>query len=153
MTSLPPHLEEHYEDPYNYGPLDGSTHQAELNNTDCPLQLDVCVIQAILSGPKVELWFDGDACPWCQSAASLILERLADYSAEDIQEMAADLPAFWRATADPGSSLADVATPFRDVPAEHRGCVELVWRAIDAALESGGDEGPTFSGPHLGEES
>jgi NifU-like protein involved in Fe-S cluster formation len=154
---LPPHLVEHFEDPYNYGPIDRSTHQAECRYEACPLGTDLLVIQLRIGQQTVdEVGFDGEACPWCQASTSLIIEQLAGEHVDALQDLMADPTWIGEEPADGNSvTLRDrIRRELGDIPMAHRGCVRLALKTIRSALESGeqDQDGPTFSGPSLGDE-
>lgn len=138
------HVLDHYEDPYHRGPLEGATHAHEANN---PLCGDVIHIDLRLDedGKIAEAWFDGEGCVISQASASMLIELVEGKTVDEVKEFSADkmLELF-------GPKL----TPNRQK------CCLLGWRvlqsAVHAPLDGSSDEsndGPSFGGPSLSEES
>lgn len=137
------HVLDHYEDPYNRGSCEGASHAHEDKN---PLCGDVVRVELRLDDGKVrQAWFDGEGCVISQASASMLMEAVEGKSVDEVKEMGAEdmLELF-------GARL----TPNRQK------CCLLSWRVLQSALHSplgeedeGEPSGPTFSGPHLGDES
>ena len=132
------HVMDHYEEPYHRGACEGKTHEHEDDN---PLCGDVVHVELKIHDGKIEeAWFDGDGCCISQASASMLMEaiegktldELRDYSAEEMLNLF-------------GARL----TPNRQK------CCLLSWRVVQTAVHSpiADGDGPTFSGPNLGEES
>ena len=136
---LPPDLAAHYEDPYHCGPLDAATHAAERAHVDCVDGRDLLLLELKIGGGVIEeAWFQGEGCPWSQAAASLLAEVIEGSSADsDVSAIEQQMEA-----------VADELTESR------RGCFRLAAACLRDALRSPLDDedGPTFSGPNLGEE-
>lgn len=111
---------EHYEDPYHRGPCPGATHAHEDDN---PLCGDVVRVELRLSpeGKIEDAWFTGDGCCISQASASMLMEKLAGLTVEDVQKFTANqmLELF-------GARL----TPNRQK------CCLLSWRVVQAAIFS-----------------
>ncbi len=138
------HVLDHYEDPYHQGPLDHATHAYEANN---PLCGDVIHIDLKLTpdGKIAEAWFDGEGCVISQASASMLVEQIEGKTLDEVKSFSADqmLELF-------GPKL----TPNRQK------CCLLSWRVLQTAVHSPVDEssdetddGPSFGGPSLSEES
>ena len=138
------HVLDHYEDPYHRGPLQEATHAHEANN---PLCGDVIHIDLKLDpdGKIVEAWFEGEGCVISQASASMLIEKIEGKTLDEVKEFSADqmLELF-------GPKL----TPNRQK------CCLLSWRVLQTAVHSPvdetseeGDDGPSFGGPSLSEES
>ncbi len=137
------HVLDHYEDPYHQGHCDRPTHMHEDDN---PLCGDVVHVELTIDqdGRIREAWFDGDGCVISQASASMLMEKVEGQSVDEIKHFTAEqmLDLF-------GARL----TPNRQK------CCLLSWKVLQQAVHSplngqGDDEdnGPTFSGPDLGEE-
>ena len=137
------HVLDHYEDPYHRGPLDGATHTHEADNPLCGDQIRID-LKLTPGGTVAEAWFDGEGCVISQASASMLIETIQGKTLEDLQQFSAEnmLALF-------GPKL----TPNRQK------CCLLSWRVLQAAVHSPVDpseddaNGPSFSGPSLGEES
>lgn len=138
--SLPFPLNEHYEDPFHWGELEHATHEGEAIHEDCPDGRDVVLLQLHIDEDQItEAWFDGEGCEWCLAVASHFTERVNEM-------MVSEVAALTDVTCD--ELLAE------SIPASRHDCAHVVLHALKAALASAdnADDGPHFSGPHLGEE-
>ena len=114
------HILDHYEDPYNQGPVDGATHTHEEKN---PLCGDVVRITLKLDpeGRIVDCGFEGDGCVISQASSSMLLEELDGKTIDEVKEFTAEqmLELY-------GARL----TPNRQK------CCLLSWRTIQQAIHS-----------------
>jgi len=137
------HVLDHYEDPYHRGPFGEATHAHEANN---PLCGDAIHIDLKLSadGKVTEAWFDGEGCVISQASASMLIEVIEGKTLDELQEFSAE---------DMLALFGPKLTPNRQK------CCLLSWRVLQSAVHSPIDpndddqEGPSFSGPSLSEES
>lgn len=136
--TLPPELADHFEDPYHEGPLEQATHAAQCECACREADVDSVLMQLrVAGGTIVEAWFEAEGCPWCLGAASFLAEAIEQTPAAD--------------TRDAQQRVREAAAT---APLERAGCWQLPLRALAAALATPLDEddGPSFAGPHLGEE-
>ena len=140
-AALPPPLDEHYEDPFHQGELADATHEGEAIHDGCPDGRDVLVLQLHIAddGAIAEAWFDGEGCPWCLAVASHFTERISESTLDEVAAI---------------TTVTTADVPESSIPEPRGACANLVLRALQAALASAADDedGPHFSGPHLGEE-
>ena len=139
------HVLDHYEDPYHQGHCEHATHAHEDDN---PLCGDVVHVELEIDeqGRISDAWFAGEGCVISQASASMLMEAVEGKTVDEVKNFSAEqmLELF-------GARL----TPNRQK------CCLLSWRVIQTALHSPisedsdgeSDAGPSFRGPHLGEES
>ncbi|MDB4621504.1 iron-sulfur cluster assembly scaffold protein [Rubripirellula sp.] len=137
------HVLDHYEDPYHRGPFDEATHAHEADNPLCGDEIHID-LKLNSDGKVAEAWFDGAGCVISQASASMLIETIEGKTLEELQQFSAqDMLALF------GPKL----TPNRQK------CCLLSWRVLQSAIHSPIDpneddvDGPSFSGPSLGEES
>mgnify|MGYP001060117319 FL=1 len=137
------HVLDHYEDPYHRGPFDEATHAHEADNPLCGDQIHID-LKLSSDGKVSEAWFDGEGCVISQASASMLVETIEGKTLDELQQFSAhDMLALF------GPQL----TPNRQK------CCLLSWRVLQSAVHSPIDpneedlDGPSFSGPSLGEES
>jgi len=133
-------IEDYYEDPYHRGQSDRPTHRAEARHDDCG---DVVAIELGIDneGTIRDAWFDGDGCRLSQAIASMLVEHVEGQSAEVVAELTID------------SMLC--ALNATDIEADKIGCCQLALSTVQSAIQNPLDDamdGPTFSGPDLGDE-
>ena len=137
------HVLDHYEDPYHRGPFGEATHAHEANNPLCGDEIQIA-LKLSADGKVTEAWFDGEGCVISQASASMLVETIEGKTLEELQEFSAhNMLALF------GPKL----TPNRQK------CCLLPWQVLQSAVHSPIDpsdddqEGPSFSGPSLSEES
>ena len=132
---------EHYEDPYNHGPLAEVTHAAEAT---IPVFGDSMRIELCLEDDVVtSAGFQSEGCIGCQGAASIVLEWATGKHVQQIRDQ----------------TISDVLELLGEpIPVSRKKCCLLGWRLLLAAIETPAfsDEDDeldvTFGGPSLGEE-
>ncbi|TWU59762.1 NifU-like protein [Rubripirellula tenax] len=140
------HVLDHYEDPYHRGPFESATHAHDGKN---PLCGDVIHIDLKLSddGKIDEAWFDGQGCVISQASASMLIEKIEGKSLKEVLQFSAT---------DMLELFGPKLTPNRQK------CCLLSWRVLQTAVHSpvgspgeatNGEDGASFGGPSLGEES
>ena len=136
--NLPQQIIDHYEDPYHRGYCEHATHQAEINNAACG---DTLVVQFRVSdGVIEEAWFDGEGCQLSQATASLLVESIEGKSLPEIE------------TISPDNLFSGIEIKLSD---DQQACANVALEVARLAVESPLDEfgeGPTFTGPDLGDE-
>jgi nitrogen fixation NifU-like protein len=137
------HVIEHYEDPYQRGPLEGATHRGQ---GVCPLSADAIQIELRIApdGAIDAAGFDGEGCLVCQAAASMLVERIEGLTVEQVREV----------------SPNEMLERFGPIPPHRQRCALLPWRVLQRAIdgpadddEDGVDPGRSFGGPSLSEEN
>lgn len=134
-------LIDHFEDPYHCGPCEQATHAAEGENTLCGDRLTIQLQIDPTDGSVRQAWFDGEGCMVSQAAASMLMEIIEEMTPAALQHF--DTQAMLERL---GSSIA----------VDQQKCGLLAWRVLQMALQTPIDDqhdGPTFGGPHLGEEN
>lgn len=139
--SFDPHVIDHYEDPYQRGPLEGATHAAEAAIPGCE---DRVRIELTLSagGEILQAGFDGQGCLVSQASASMLAEKIEGMSVDQLREFsAAEMLALFGA----------------ELPTSRQKCCLLPWRVMQRALDQPlvdelDEPGASFGGPSLGEE-
>ena len=138
MTTLPREILEHYEDPYHRGECERATHGAEVENAACG---DTIVVQLRVANDRIEqAWFDGEGCQLSQAVASMLMEQVEGKSLDEID------------TLSPDQLLSGLEI---ELSAAQRLCCQVAFDAVHAAFNSVDDEfgdGPSFTGPDLGDE-
>src|SRR4029077_11685753 len=83
------HILDHYEDPFHRGHLPTATHAHEDNN---PLCGDVVRIELQLGpdGKIVDCFFEGQGCVISQASASMLLEKIAGKTVDDVKHFSAE---------------------------------------------------------------
>ena len=114
------HILDHYEDPFNRGPLAGATHAHEEKN---PLCGDIVRVELKLDGEgKVEdCWFTGEGCVISQASASMLLEELQGKTVDEVRRFTAE---------DMLNLYGARLTPNRQK------CCLLSWKVIQQAVHS-----------------
>ncbi|MEZ6092586.1 MAG: iron-sulfur cluster assembly scaffold protein [Pirellulaceae bacterium] len=139
---LDQHLMDHFEDPYHRGVCELATHEASGRNPLCHDVLQITLRLDSDDGSIEEAWFSGEGCVVCEAAASMLMEKV-----EGMDRSA------WEAL-DARGMLAMLGP---SVPVDQQKCGLLPWRvlqmAINNPLSEFDEDGPTFGGPHLGEEN
>lgn len=137
------HVLDHYEDPYHRGHCENPTHMHEDDN---PLCGDVIQIELRIGseGKIDEAWFEGDGCCISQASASMLIEKMEGKTVDEVKQFTAEqMLQLFRATLTPN----------------RKKCCLLSWRVLQSAIFSPRDghstdlAGPSFSGPHLGDET
>ncbi|QDV70247.1 NifU-like protein [Rosistilla carotiformis] len=134
-------LIDHFEDPYHRGDCEAATHVAEGENSLCGDTMQVQLRISPSDGQIEEAWFDGDGCVVSQAAASMLMETIEGMTPDAIRDF------------DTRAMLEQVGP---SIAVSQQKCALLAWRVLQLALQSPLDEfgdGPTFGGPHLGEEN
>lgn len=126
------HILDHYEDPYHRGHCPGVTHVHEDDN---PLCGDVVRIELRVSpeGRIEDAWFDGDGCCISQAAASMLVEKVAGRTVDEVRNFSAqDMLDLFQARLTPNRQK----------------CCLLSWRVLQKATFSptGGNGAPHDKG-------
>ena len=141
------HVLDHYEDPYNRGPLSGATH---IDQGDNPLCGDRVEMQIRVEDDKVAAaGFDGDGCVISQASASMLAEEIEGRTLDELQQFDA-------------KAMLELFGP--KLTPNRQKCCLLPWRVLQSAMHSPVDSdddpsdndesrGAGFGGPHLGDEA
>jgi len=109
----------HYEDPFHQGNCPGATHSTF---RDSPLCGDWVRIDLVVTpeGEIREAWFDGEGCVISQSAASMLVERVAGMTIEAVRQYSA-------------KELLQLFGP--GLSPDRQKCCLLSWRTLQAAID------------------
>jgi nitrogen fixation NifU-like protein len=133
---------DHYEDPFHREPVQRPTHLAEGANPVCGDSVRV-ELRLDSDGAVIETGFDAEGCVLSQAAASMLLEHIDGFTAEQLGDFSAE------------SMLQLLGAP---LASDRQRCCLLPWRILQTALQSpvldegDEDDGPNFGGPSLSEE-
>jgi|SRR6185295_11503799 len=114
------HILDHYEEPFHRGHCPRATHAHEDDN---PLCGDVVRVELEIdsNGRIADAYFNGDGCCISQAAASMLVEKMAGHSVDELKQFTArDMLDLF------GARL----TPNRQK------CCLLSWRVMQAAVHS-----------------
>jgi nitrogen fixation NifU-like protein len=133
---------DHYEDPFHRELLQRPTHLAEGANPVCGDSVRIEL--RIESDSSIsETGFDAEGCVLCQAAASMLLEHIDGFTAEQVRDVSAR------------DMLQILGSP---LATDRQRCCLLPWRILQTALQSpvssegDEDDDPSFGGPSLSEE-
>jgi NifU-like protein involved in Fe-S cluster formation len=136
---LPPTAQSHFVDPYHQGACEQATHVAEEKWEESG---ELCLELAVSGdGTIVEAWFDGEGSPWMLAAASLFVELIEGEPLDEVRDWDDD-----RLMSRCESQLDSVRSTWL-LPLT---LLKRDLERLDGELDD--DDGPTFYGPHLGEE-
>jgi NifU-like protein involved in Fe-S cluster formation len=141
---LPPLAQSHFEDPYHQGSADHATHIGEMDSPDGGrLCLELLVDD---DGLIVEAWFDGEGSAWLLAAASIFVESIEGCVFDDVRSWSDD-----RYLASGNMSLEGTPLTAWLAPLQLLRC-QLKNSEGPGFGDDENEDGPRFSGPHLGEE-
>ena len=83
------HVLDHYEDPYNRGPLAGATHAEDGNNPLCGDKVHVD-LKLDDDGRIQQAFFDGEGCVISQASASMLMEQIEGKTVDELKEFTAN---------------------------------------------------------------
>ncbi len=126
---------DHDRAPRHHGPLADATHAATLDN---PLCGDAITVRLVVDGERVQaIAFEGHGCALARAAASMMSERAAGRTVDELVSLAARFTQFVQAPPDAPvpDALGDLVA-FRGVrrARSRRTCATLAFRALCAAL-------------------